>query len=217
MSSGTGKFKLCEENSAPYSSIPVTAKRNRRAGNNDLSLAKLWIERSLTKANTHAFPTQSSSVERESLLPTRILDLAPGILEPGIKRKVTIFTKLWGPKRDVRRDVRHDVRLVCPKIGSRGQYVTLSHRWGSSHHLLTTKSTFTSHCDKIHFTALPKTFQDVVICVRELGYRYLWIDALCIYSSRSGIKGSRNQQPFIQHRVIFDLTFFNLALTIYNR
>ena len=27
----------------------------------------------------------------------------------------------------------------------------------------------------------------------------IWIDALCIYSSRSSIKGSRNQQPFIQH------------------
>ena len=27
--------------------------------------------------------------------------------------------------------------------------------------------------------------------------RYLWVDAICIYSGRSGIKASRNQQPFI--------------------
>ena len=46
--------------------------------------------------------------------------------------------------------------------------------------------------------------------------RYLWIDAICTYSSRSSIKGSRNQQPFIQHQVIFDLTFYSLAPTISN-
>lgn len=35
---------------------------------------------------------------------------------------------------------------------------------------------------------LPKTFQDTVIIARRLGVRYIWIDALCIYSSRTAMK-----------------------------
>ena len=39
----------------------------------------------------------------------------------------------------------------------------------------------------------------------------VWVDALCIYSYRSGINGSRNQQPFIP---ICILTSYSLALTV---
>ncbi len=33
---------------------------------------------------------------------------------------------------------------------------------------------------KIHFEVLPKSFQHAIMVTSDLGYKYLWIDALCI-------------------------------------
>ena len=112
-----------------------------------------------------------------------------------------------------------DVRLHVLN-GHVVKYITLSHCWGSNQQaspLKTTKATLEKHLAGITMSSLSKTFQDAIVFTRRLQVRYLWIDSLCIYSSRSGIKGSSNQQSFIQHQVIFNLTFFNLALIIYNR
>ncbi|KAK3112442.1 hypothetical protein LTR53_011279 [Teratosphaeriaceae sp. CCFEE 6253] len=64
--------------------------------------------------------------------------------------------------------------------GQCADYVTLSHRWGDSAVKFTTKATLASNLRGIHYTSLPKTFQDAVTATRRLGYRYLWIDSVCI-------------------------------------
>lgn len=46
-------------------------------------------------------------------------------------------------------------------------YITLSHCWGISKHLTTTKSSLTSRMRGISFNELPKTFQNTVIVTRE--------------------------------------------------
>lgn len=59
------------------------------------------------------------------------------------------------------------------------RYCTLSYRWGeTSHSCVLTKPFDTT----LEFTldSIPETFQDAVKVTRELGIRYLWIDALCI-------------------------------------
>ncbi|PVH68136.1 HET-domain-containing protein, partial [Cadophora sp. DSE1049] len=56
----------------------------------------------------------------------------------------------------------------------------LSHRWGLSRHLTTTKENLEDHFDKINMSNLPATFRDAVLVTRRLGIAYLWIDALCI-------------------------------------
>lgn len=38
----------------------------------------------------------------------------------------------------------------------------------------------------IHFKALPRTFQNAITIVRQLGLRYLWIDSLCIIQGPCG-------------------------------
>ena len=38
----------------------------------------------------------------------------------------------------------------------------------------------TRRIESINMTDIPKTFQDAVLITRKLGYRYLWIDSLCI-------------------------------------
>ncbi|KAH8603101.1 heterokaryon incompatibility protein-domain-containing protein [Bisporella sp. PMI_857] len=63
---------------------------------------------------------------------------------------------------------------------SDGSYITLSHCWGSSKQLTTTRSTLAARISGITFDELPKTFQDAVLLSRILKISYLWIDSLCI-------------------------------------
>jgi hypothetical protein len=70
-------------------------------------------------------------------------------------------------------------RLVETR-GQRGQYVTLSHCWGTSKPPSTTKANLSSRLSSIPLDSMPKTFRDAINIVRVLGYRYIWIDSYCI-------------------------------------
>jgi hypothetical protein len=59
-------------------------------------------------------------------------------------------------------------------------YAALSHCWGNLQPLRTTRDNFGQHKAGIHFSALPKTFQDAVIVTKYFGFEHLWIDSLCI-------------------------------------
>jgi hypothetical protein len=62
------------------------------------------------------------------------------------------------------------------------KYVALSYCWGLSMPtggMTTTKSRI-SHLKGIPFDSLPHSIRDAVTITRELGVRYLWVDALCI-------------------------------------
>jgi hypothetical protein len=59
-------------------------------------------------------------------------------------------------------------------------YFTLSHCWGRTPSFTTTSESLNQHMTRIRHGDLPRTFQDAVKITRDLGYRYIWIDALCI-------------------------------------
>lgn len=60
-------------------------------------------------------------------------------------------------------------------------YVTLSHCWGKSDFLKLTKTTSQRLRDGFSGSdTLSKTFQDAITICQELGFKYLWIDSLCI-------------------------------------
>ncbi|KAK3364013.1 heterokaryon incompatibility protein-domain-containing protein [Lasiosphaeria hispida] len=85
-------------------------------------------------------------------LPTRILDLG----SPTLRLRIT--------------------------NGECGQYAALSHCWGpiqpdGSRTLLANIDVYK---ERIAYEALPKTFQDAIQVSRALGYKFLWIDSLCI-------------------------------------
>jgi hypothetical protein len=61
-----------------------------------------------------------------------------------------------------------------------GQYVILSHCWGSKVLATLTNSLVTQYQNAIKLELLPKSFNDAIEITRRLGFRYLWIDALCI-------------------------------------
>ncbi len=62
-----------------------------------------------------------------------------------------------------------------------GQYVILSHCWGQEPDMAKlTKELLPSFEKLIEPKSLPATFQDAVTATHLLGFRFLWIDALCI-------------------------------------
>ena len=72
------------------------------------------------------------------------------------------------------------IRLHESYEDERADYVTLSHRWGNKISFQTTLNTLKSHLSSIDFGDLPESFQDAIIVTRNLGVRFLWIDAICI-------------------------------------
>ncbi|EUC27854.1 hypothetical protein COCCADRAFT_110624, partial [Bipolaris zeicola 26-R-13] len=59
-------------------------------------------------------------------------------------------------------------------------YVALSYCWGHDPSYVTKQDTLLSRLTRISYNDLPRTFQHAVTATRNLGYRYLWLDALCI-------------------------------------
>ena len=63
--------------------------------------------------------------------------------------------------------------------GRSGQWVTLSYPWGGAEPI-TTKETYAENLEKMPVASLPPMFRDAVNVVRAMGFRYLWIDSICI-------------------------------------
>jgi hypothetical protein len=66
-----------------------------------------------------------------------------------------------------------------------GPYCTLSHCWGRGQFLNLTTETIDELERGIPVSSLSRTFQDAIVVTKELGVRYLWIDALCIIQDSS--------------------------------
>ncbi|KAE8377387.1 heterokaryon incompatibility protein-domain-containing protein [Aspergillus bertholletiae] len=64
-------------------------------------------------------------------------------------------------------------------------YWTLSHRWGNPNNMFKLLQTNEGQMKQgISPEHLPKTFQDVASLLRQLGYRYIWIDSLSIFQDK---------------------------------
>lgn len=121
-------------------------------------MIRKWLDTCLNYHPSCSTTLSKSTIDETvaSVLPTRVIDVA--LL-----------------------DGSANVRLVESE-GRRERYVTLSHCWGpvSKHPLTTTTATLAQHLAGISWDRLPKTFQDAITVVRELGIRYIWIDSMCI-------------------------------------
>lgn len=71
-------------------------------------------------------------------------------------------------------------RLHVSEREEKGQYLALSYRWGGPQNTITTTSNLEALKSGFRIAILPKTLRDAIILTRELGFRYLWVDALCI-------------------------------------
>jgi hypothetical protein len=70
--------------------------------------------------------------------------------------------------------------------GELGQYVILSHCWGSKGFAKLKDSLVTEYQKGIAPELLPRSFRDAIDITHQLGFRYLWIDALCIIQDNAG-------------------------------
>lgn len=81
---------------------------------------------------------------------------------------------------DVGLDKDSMVVKVLETKGLQGVWVALSHCWGRVARFVTETSNLHERTEAIELSDLPLTFLDAIRITRGLGYRYLWIDSLCI-------------------------------------
>lgn len=93
----------------------------------------------------------------DSILPTRVLDV--------------------GTATDTQSEL---VRLHVTAEEECGRYAALSYCWGPGTQVKTLQGNLEEHKRSIGVARLPQTIQDAIRATRELGIRYLWVDALCI-------------------------------------
>ncbi len=109
--------------------------------------------------------------------------------EGGEKAKVTICPAMKAQKLPTRViDVgspTEPARLLISD-GRTGEWVALSHRWGRTLPFKTDSTNIDRHCKELRLEDLPATFRDAVLITRGLGFRYLWIDSLCIIQDTLG-------------------------------
>jgi hypothetical protein len=68
----------------------------------------------------------------------------------------------------------------------RGPYLALSYCWGLSlNRFTTTSNNYLDHLERIPLELLPRTFREAIHVTSALGFRSLWIDALCIIQDSS--------------------------------
>ncbi|KAB8216371.1 heterokaryon incompatibility protein-domain-containing protein [Aspergillus novoparasiticus] len=92
------------------------------------------------------------------------------------------------------------------------EYVALSYCWGrmadEQKPYLTTDENFQSRKEiGFNYNDLPKLFQDAITVTRELGKKYLWIDALCIIQGNK--EDWKNEGTKMEH--IFASAYCTLA------
>jgi hypothetical protein len=72
------------------------------------------------------------------------------------------------------------VRLQCNMASQSFDYLVLSHMWGKVDQLKLTTSTLNSFQIDVPSNYLSLIYKEAVRVTRAMGYRYLWIDSLCI-------------------------------------
>ena len=102
--------------------------------------------------------SDTGQISTKPLLPKRVLDLGE-----------SVSTELTA-----------SVRLHESVPGERSDYIALSHRWGKHIPSKTTTINLAMYKQCIMYSDLPGTFKDAIDTSRNMGIRYVWIDALCI-------------------------------------
>lgn len=137
----------------PLPSIPGHWQNESR--DDKISNIKLWMKE-CSGEHADCNTTRVGSMGMDMLLPKRVVDVSPPA------------------------SAGEDVRLHESSDGEIGTYVCLSHCWGNFQPLQTTRASLQAWKANIPWAQVPQTFRDAVFVTRRLGFRFLWIDSLCI-------------------------------------
>jgi hypothetical protein len=131
---------------------PTRLNHVPRQATDNLDQVKEWLQ--ICTKNHYTCSTWLSSVRNLEERPTRVLELMPNGLR-----------------------LRCDVSTI-----EAFEYLTLSHMWGddASQQLRLVQSRMTEFQSSIPANELPPLFGEAIRITRHLGFKYLWIDSLCI-------------------------------------
>ena len=101
---------------------------------------------------------------------------------------------------------RFEIPRLIVSSGRHGLYVALSHCWGGEQPLKTTLESLETYCISLPMGSIPKTFCDAMRITGELGFRYLWIDSLCIVQDSC--------RDWERESAVMDDVYRNAVLTI---
>ncbi|KAH9214390.1 heterokaryon incompatibility protein-domain-containing protein, partial [Leptodontidium sp. 2 PMI_412] len=75
-----------------------------------------------------------------------------------------------------------DINICLKELNENSQevYMALTYCWGGYPTEVTNIDNLPERKRNLSFASLPATIKDAVIVTRELGCKYLWMDALCI-------------------------------------
>ncbi|KAJ2996358.1 hypothetical protein NUW58_g989 [Xylaria curta] len=92
------------------------------------------------------------------------------------------------PTRVIRVGKKGDDKVYLHETspGDNGEWIALSHQWGTGEKFCTTTKTLDAHINGMDFGSLPETFKHAIVVTRALGRQYLWIDSLCIVQGDDG-------------------------------
>jgi len=123
------------------------------------------LERQYDASFDWQYPWNLVKSEREAqgFVPTRLLDVESSV-SPDIR--LANGTDL---RQETEDGAAHSV-----------EYIALSYCWGHGDFTRLTKANQQQFQEKIPLASLGQTIQDAVLATRRLGFRYLWVDALCI-------------------------------------
>jgi hypothetical protein len=109
----------------------------------------------------------------EAALPTRLIDL--GILPECVELVSEISS--WRETFD-----RGSCKLIESDADNGEPYLALSYCLGKGLPLTTIRANLKKHMQEggIPFSEVPRTLQDAFFLVRYLGFRYIWVDCICI-------------------------------------
>ncbi|KAE9378648.1 HET-domain-containing protein [Stipitochalara longipes BDJ] len=135
-----------------------------------LSQAQPWISKCLTKHRRCL-----STIPR--IIPKRLVDVGPpdGSENPHLfVPSATIFAlaECQGP--------------WIPASDTNLRYLALSYCWGETGNLITTPENIEARSTSIPWNEIPQTIKDAILVTRKLGFRYLWVDSLCIVQGPNG-------------------------------
>lgn len=105
-----------------------------------------------------------------SAVPSRLLDVSPG---NGLDIRLVEIESMSASEKDA--------------VSSSG-FVALSYCWGQQQSLILTQTQSRHLLAGFSTSELPLTIRDAVRTVRQLGLRYIWVDALCIYQDNDDDK-----------------------------
>ena len=118
-----------------------------------------------------------SEVSLYANLPSRLIEVAPAD-SPGVPR-------------------------LRSTTGLKGSYLALSYCWGFNQTYVLTSKNLEMLMRELEMKVLPRTILDAIEVTKTLGFKYLWVDALCVMqdSAEAAARHDKNQALATMHRV----------------